>query len=63
MYRDEMNRSSAFESTGSSDYEGFLRSCNISLELSVLEEANVARIFGLSQRTNNVSGARYDVKL
>ena len=62
MYRDEVSRSSAFKSTGSSDYEGFVRSCNITLELSLLAEENVARIFDLSQRTNqvNVSGARYE---
>jgi len=62
MYREEMRRSDAFEATESSDYAGFLRSCNITLELSLLNEEKVARIFDLSQRTNqvNVSGARYE---
>lgn len=62
LYRDEMRRGGAFRSAGSGDYEEFLRSCRITLELSLLEEENVARIFDLSQRTNqlNISGARYD---
>lgn len=62
MYRDEMSRSRAFQATDSSNYEAFLRSCDITLELSLLEAANVSRIFDLSQRTNqlNISGTRYD---
>lgn len=65
MYREEMHRTLAFETTGVGDYEAFLRSCNITLELSLLKDENVARIFDLSQRTNqvNVSGARYERKV
>jgi FkbH-like protein len=62
MYRDEMKRNEAFVGTGHTDYAAFLRSCDIRLNLSLLGEAQVERIYDLSQRTNqvNVTGTRYD---
>jgi FkbH-like protein len=62
MYREEMSRNVAFQTSGASDYDAFLRSCNIKLNLSLLSEDSVTRIYDLSQRTNqvNVTGTRYE---
>jgi FkbH-like protein len=62
MYREEMMRNVAFEATGSSDYDAFLRTTQIRLKLSLLSDENVTRIYDLSQRTNqlNVTGTRYE---
>jgi FkbH-like protein len=62
MYREEMQRSVAFVSTGSSDYEGFLRSTDMQLKLTLVTPETTSRIYDLSQRTNqvNISGTRYE---
>jgi FkbH-like protein len=63
LYRQEETRNSVFAQSGGRDYEGFLRSSNIRLNLSRLSLATAERIYDLSQRTNqvNVSGTRYDL--
>jgi FkbH-like protein len=62
MYREEMMRNVAFQATGSSDYDAFLRTTQIRLKLSLLSDEDVTRIYDLSQRTNqlNVTGTRYE---
>jgi len=56
MYQVEEMRDSAFREADSS-FLDFLRSCEISLTISSLAEANLARVFELSQRTNQLNYA------
>ena len=60
MYRIEEQRKAARESS-SADYTDFLRSCRIRLDIQPLSGANLARVYELGQRTNqlNFSGLRY----
>ena len=62
MYREEMQRHAVFQATASSDRTGFLRACQIRMNLSLLSDDNITRIYELSQRTNqvNVTGTRYE---
>jgi FkbH-like protein len=56
MYKVEETRESAFRQADSS-FLDFLRSCEITLTISALAEANIARVFELSQRTNQLNYA------
>jgi FkbH-like protein len=60
MYQEQFQRAAAQESHGG-DYKEFLRSCQIVLNITPLDEANVDRVYELAQRTNqmNFSGNRY----
>ncbi|MGO9171811.1 MAG: HAD-IIIC family phosphatase [Rhodomicrobium sp.] len=60
LYRDEERRQSAAAEAGT-DYIGFLRSCDIKLEISSVHPSTLDRIYELTQRTNqlNVTGARF----
>jgi len=60
MYQTEGRRIMAHENAAM-DYQGFLRSCRIVLEVEPLTRQNLARMHELSQRTNqlNFSGLRY----
>ena len=56
MYKVEQMRESAFRQEDRSFLE-FLKSCDITLTISALAEANAARVFELSQRTNQLNYA------
>ena len=56
MYKVEEERDSAFEETGG-DFIAFLRSCELVLTIDRITEANIARVFELSQRTNQLNYA------
>jgi len=56
MYKVEEKRESAFREADSS-FLDFLRSCEITLTISSLAAANLARVFELSQRTNQLNYA------
>jgi FkbH-like protein len=56
MYKVEETRENAFRQADSS-FLDFLRSCEITLTISALAEANIARVFELSQRTNQLNYA------
>ncbi|MGC3982254.1 MAG: HAD-IIIC family phosphatase [Steroidobacteraceae bacterium] len=60
LYRDEEKRQRAATSSGT-DYLGFLRSCNIELDVLPVTKDSAERIYELTQRTNqlNVTGARF----
>lgn len=60
MYRDEEKRQSAASSAGT-DYLGFLRGCDIRLEIMPVTKESAERVYELTQRTNqlNVTGARF----
>jgi FkbH-like protein len=60
MYKTEEQRQAAFDETAS-DYNEFLRGCDIRLTVAPLSAPTILRVFELSQRTNqlNVSGRRY----
>ena len=56
MYKVEKMRESAFHEADSS-FLDFLGSCEITLTISSLAEANIVRVFELSQRTNQLNYA------
>ncbi|MCC6585332.1 MAG: HAD-IIIC family phosphatase [Bryobacterales bacterium] len=60
MYREAMVRSEAAKDFGE-DYTGFLRSCEIKLEIRHLTQKDLGRVSELAQRTNqlNFSGTKY----
>jgi len=60
MYAEESSRQDAF-GHADEDYDAFLRSCEMELHLSALDESNRERVHELVQRTNqlNFSGNRY----
>lgn len=64
MYRQQLARNIAFSSSAaasSGDYDGFLRDCDIKMELQPLTTDTLQRAHELAQRTNqmNFSGNRY----
>jgi FkbH-like protein len=56
MYKVEEERDSAFQGTGG-DFITFLRSCELVLTIDRITDANIARVFELSQRTNQLNYA------
>jgi FkbH-like protein len=54
LYRQEAARTDAYQSDGG-DYAGFLRASGLALTVGQLEEADVERIYELSQRTNQLN--------
>ncbi len=60
MYQQEIHRAVAQDSHAG-DYQEFLRSCRIVINLSPLDDGTVDRVYELAQRTNqmNFSGNRY----
>ena len=60
LYRDEEHRAEAFQTAGA-DYAAFLRASQITLRMEPLIQADVERVFELSQRTNqlNFTGRKY----
>jgi FkbH-like protein len=60
LYAVEAQRSLAADNAGS-DYDAFLRSCNLKLTLKRLDAGDAERVYELSQRTNqlNVAATRY----
>jgi FkbH-like protein len=60
MYREQQEREEAM-SGYSGDYLGFLRDCQLDVQLEPLGETNLKRVYELTQRTNqmNFSGNRY----
>jgi FkbH-like protein len=60
LYAVEAQRVLAAGDAGS-DYDAFLRSCNLQLTIMPLSEVDVERVYELSQRTNqlNVAATRY----
>ena len=56
MYKVEEQRNSAFQETGG-DFIGFLRSCQLVLTIDRITDANITRVFELSQRTNQLNYA------
>jgi FkbH-like protein len=56
MYKVEEMRESAFHQ-GDKSFLDFLKSCEITLTISALSEANITRVFELSQRTNQLNYA------
>jgi FkbH-like protein len=60
LYRDEEKRQKAATSNGS-NYESFLRSCDIRLHVSEVTPESAERVYELTQRTNqlNVTGERF----
>jgi FkbH-like protein len=60
LYQAEAQRGACFQSA-STDYNAFLRSCLIRLDVVALDRVNVERIYELSQRTNqlNFRGTKY----
>ncbi len=60
MYQQEIHRTVAQDSHGG-DYQEFLRSCRIVINLSPLDDSTIDRVYELAQRTNqmNFSGNRY----
>ena len=63
MYRQEEQRSE-LERAYTGDYVSFLKQCDIRVEWSPLQDANLQRVYELAQRTNqmNFSGNRYSVE-
>jgi FkbH-like protein len=61
MYQEEAQRNAAFEGLSDGNYEEFLRSCAIGVEIAYLAEADLERANELAQRTNqlNTSATRY----
>jgi FkbH-like protein len=61
MYQEEAQRNAAFEGQAEGNYEDFLRSCDIGVEIAYLAEADLERANELAQRTNqlNTSATRY----
>jgi FkbH-like protein len=61
MYQEEAQRNAAFEGLAEGNYEDFLRSCDIGVEIAYLAEADLERANELAQRTNqlNTSATRY----
>jgi FkbH-like protein len=61
MYQEEAQRNAAFEGLPEGNYEEFLRSCAIGVEIAYLAEADLERANELAQRTNqlNTSATRY----
>ena len=61
MYQEEAQRNAAFEGQSEGNYEEFLRSCDIGVEIAYLAEADLERANELAQRTNqlNTSATRY----
>jgi FkbH-like protein len=59
LYRTEAIRAAAFEQAGT-DYLGFLRRCEVTLDVAPLKTADFERVYELSQRTNqlNFTGAK-----
>lgn len=60
FYQDQIQRDAELVST-SNDYESFLRSCRLEVEVEPLSPGNLPRVHELAQRTNqmNFSGSRY----
>lgn len=60
LYLAEGQRTASFEAS-SLDYETFLRECQLQLELQMISEDRLERVYELVQRTNqlNFSGNRY----
>jgi FkbH-like protein len=60
MYSQESQRAAAQNAHGT-DYVAFLKSIGLRVSISRLDEANLARVYELAQRTNqmNFSGSRY----
>jgi FkbH-like protein len=60
MYREQQRRDAVLEEF-KGDYFGFLRACEMQVEISALTELNLRRVYELAQRTNqmNFSGNRY----
>lgn len=60
MYRLQEQRDTILK-THNGDYTGFLKECNIRLDVEPLSDANLERVYELAQRTNqmNFSGNRY----
>ena len=60
LYLAEGRRTASFEAS-SLDYEAFLRECQLQLELQMISEDRLERVYELVQRTNqlNFSGNRY----
>jgi FkbH-like protein len=63
MYRQQAERNEALIVSGN-DYAIFLRSCDLRLTISEMNNENIERVNELAQRTNqmNFSGNRYSVK-
>lgn len=63
MYRDQIVREKDFQQQDSSDYETFLKQCQIVVTLEELSEDTIRRAYELAQRTNqmNFSGTRYTI--
>jgi FkbH-like protein len=63
MYQTEERRQRD-RSRSNLDYDGFLRSCAITLDVRPLTQDDIRRVFELSQRTNqlNVSARRYNIE-
>jgi FkbH-like protein len=61
MYQEEAQRNAAFEGLPEGNYEEFLRSCAIGVEIAYLAEPDLERANELAQRTNqlNTSATRY----
>jgi FkbH-like protein len=62
-YRTQLTREAALEESGG-DYEAFLRSCKLELNVSSLNDVSMKRVYELAQRTNqmNFSGSRYSLQ-
>jgi len=60
MYQQQQQRT-AKQEVFNGDYLGFLKDCQMELEICPLEERNLKRVYELAQRTNqlNFSGNRY----
>lgn len=61
LYRLEADRAVAAATFGGDGYEAFLRDCRLEITLERLSEANLERVFELSQRTNqlNIAATRF----
>jgi FkbH-like protein len=60
MYREQQQRETVLENY-KGDYFGFLRACQMEVDIQPLGEGNLKRVYELAQRTNqmNFSGNRY----
>jgi FkbH-like protein len=60
MYREQQQRETVLENY-KGDYFGFLRGCQLEIDIQPLGEGNLKRVYELAQRTNqmNFSGNRY----
>ena len=60
MYQQEALREQALGESGVEDIATFLKSCNLKLEIEILSDININRVFELTERTNqlNYSGER-----